>query len=381
MIIKVESTAAVPVSVKTSIIVESPSQFIKKARMRLPPAHILICRTDNIGDVVLTLPMTAYLKEIYPGVKIDFLCRAYAAPVVAHCRFVNHVVALESLKDPAAFFSQAKYDTVIFAFPNRRLAQAAKKAGVRNRVGTSHRLFHWFTCNRLAHFSRVKSTLHEAQLNFALLRPLGIDFTPTLAQIPPLYGLTASARADVAALFTSPTGDARFNLILHPKSNGNGREWPLGHYTALARLLEKEPAVQIWLTGSAAEGVIVAQQAPALLDLPNVRNLCGTFDLDGLTALIGACDGLIASGTGPLHMAAALGRPTLGLFPPIKPIDPARWGALGLHAQSLCAAVPCGACQQPDACTCMQKITPEQVQAVVLQWQRQKISTLPATTF
>lgn len=326
-------------------------------------SRILICRTDNIGDVVLTLPLAGYLKRELPGVQVDMLVRAYAAPVVRCCEFIDRTLALEEL-DLERLFADGAYDTVIFAYPNRALGRAARRARVPNRVGTSHRLHHWLNCNRLAHFSRVGSPLHEAQLNFALLKPLGIDVTPALDQIPALYGLRAPHLPASDALATQ----APFNLIIHPKSNGNGREWPLARFTELAERLRDDPGIAIWVTGSPAEGDLLARDAPALLAQPNVRNLCGRFDLGGLVALIGVADGLIASGTGPLHVAAALGGPTLGLFPPIKPIDPARWGALGLRAQSLCAAQRCATCDGVQQCACMQAIDAGQVEAVVRAW-------------
>jgi ADP-heptose:LPS heptosyltransferase len=327
-------------------------------------SRVLICRTDNIGDVVLTLPLAGYLRQRMPGVRVDFLVRAYAAPVVRQCRFVDRVLAVEEQDDARRLFAEGGYDTVIFAGPNRRLAQAARRAGVANRVGTSHRLFHWFACNRLAHFSRVRSPLHETQLNFELLRPLGISHIPTLDEIPALYGLEAPRLPEVDALRAL----AKFNVVLHPKSNGNGREWPLARYTELARLLHAEPGISLWVTGSAAEGELLAREAPELLAMPHVRNLCGRFDLAGLTALIGAADGLIASGTGPLHMGAALGRPVLGLFPPIKPIDPARWGAVGAQALSLSAPAPCATCTGVASCSCMQAIVAADVAGIVHGW-------------
>jgi ADP-heptose:LPS heptosyltransferase len=154
------------------------------------PSRILICRTDNIGDVVLTLPVAGYLKRHIPGVQVDLLCRAYAAPVVRCCSFIDRALALEEQDSDQLFAGQA-YDTVIFAYPNRAWSVAAGRRKAPNRVGTSHRLHHWLHCNRLAHFSRVRSELHEAQLNFALLQPLGIDHIPGLAEIPALYGLHA----------------------------------------------------------------------------------------------------------------------------------------------------------------------------------------------
>lgn len=331
--------------------------------MHPPLSRILICRTDNIGDVVLTLPLAGFLKQAIPGVKVDMVCRAYAAPVVRCCRHVDRVLALEEV-DIDRLFRDEEYDTVIFAFPHRAIGRAARRAHVPNRVGSSHRLHHWISCNRLAHFSRARSVLHEAQLNFALLKPIGIDYQPTLDELWPLYGLHAprDTRAD------HPFDPSRFNLILHPKSNGNGREWPLARYTELAAMLQGDPDIAVWITGSRAEGELLAREAPALLASPNVRNLCGQVDLDGLVALIGMADGLVASGTGPLHVSAALGRPTLGLFPPIKPIDIARWGALGQHAVSLSAEQACGNCADARHCRCMDAISARQVAQVIAGW-------------
>ncbi|GGX97512.1 glycosyltransferase family 9 protein [Pseudoduganella dura] len=312
---------------------------------------------------MLTLPLAGYLKQLIPGVKIDMLCRGYAAPVVACCRFIDRALAVETL-DFDQLLKDENYDTVIFAFPDRALSRAARRANVPNRVGSSHRVYHWFTCNRLAHFSRVRSRLHEAQLNFALLKPLGIDHVPSLAEISPLYGLHAPRLPETDDLF----GAAPFNLILHPKSNGNGREWPLERYAELAAMLRADPGIAIWLTGSRAEGELLARDGAALLASPNVRNLCGRCDLRGLVSMIGTADGLIASGTGPLHISAALGRNTLGLFPPIQPIDITRWGALGTNAASLSAERACDSCTGAQDCACMQAISAGQVAEAVFAW-------------
>jgi ADP-heptose:LPS heptosyltransferase len=326
-------------------------------------SRILICRTDNIGDVVLTLPLAGFLKGLIPGVQVDLVCRRYAAPVVRCCRHVDRVLALEEL-DIDRLFRDQEYDTVIFAFPNRAIGRAARRAHVANRVGSSHRLHHWISCNRLAHFSRARSPLHEAQLNFALLKAIGIEHQPALFELCALYGLEAPHATAAGQLFDP----AQFNLILHPKSNGNGREWPLARYTELAALLRSDPGITVWVTGSRAEGELLAREAPQLLDSPNVRNLCGRLELSELVALIGMADGLVASGTGPLHISAALGQPTLGLFPPIKPIDIARWGALGRNAVSLSGAQACDTCLDAQRCRCMEAIQAGQVMEVIAGW-------------
>jgi ADP-heptose:LPS heptosyltransferase len=347
------------------MLVGSLSGLCLAARHNPPPRRIMITRTDNIGDVVLTLPLAGYLKQIYPQAEIVFVCRRYAAAVVAQCRHVDRVLTLEEMGgDQAGAMARSGCDTALFAFPRRHLAIAALRAGIARRVGSSRRVYHWFTANRLINISAKKTPLHEAQLSFKLLLPLGIDYVPTLEQVWKLYGLTTPRHPAADAVLAAPG----FKLILHPKSNGNGREWPLEHYTTLARMLGAAGGVRVLVTGSPAEGELLAQQAPALLALPNVENLCGRLDLEGFTALVGGCDGLIASGTGPLHLAAALGRPVVGLFPPLKPIDPSRWAAVGPRAHNLVTAQACGHCADPARCTCMLAIAPQQVFDIVQEW-------------
>ncbi|MFC5475935.1 glycosyltransferase family 9 protein [Paraherbaspirillum soli] len=336
--------------------------------MAITSSHVLICRTDNIGDVVLTLPITARLKQLDPSIKISFLCRAYAASVVRHCRSVDEVVELESfLPSPADYFAKSGVDTVIFAQPDRHLAFEAFKARVPNRIGNArHKLYQLFYCNRRVRFKKGTSEYHEAQHNFEFLRPFGIDTIPELAAIPALYDFDIPQIQKVKQLFQQHP----FNLIIHTKSNGHGREWPIDHYTTLAKLLSKDQNIQLWLTGSPAEGQWLAENAAELLQQPNVSNVCGKFTLDELTSFIQSADGLIASGTGPLHISAALGQRTLGLFPPTRPMHPGRWAPLGKRAQTLCLSTSCVGCKDSKAasCDCMRNLAPGSVEEIVLQW-------------
>lgn len=334
-------------------------------------SHVLICRTDNIGDVILTLPICAWLKQQFPSIKISFLCRAYTAAVVRRFAMVDAVIELESISaDPDAFFAHSEFDTVILAQPDRALALAAFKAGIANRIGNARQKVHQLLfCNRRVRFSKRTSHMHEAQFNFEFLRPFGLESIPSLQEISALYRFKSFEDEKIRRILQPHP----FNLVIHMKSNGHGREWPVENYYSLAKQLSTaSPHIHLWATGSAAEGTWLERHAPELLRMPNVSNVCGRFTLDQLTSFIQMADGLIASGTGPVHMAAALGQRTLGLFPPTRPMHPGRWAPVGKRAQALCAPTGCVGCAKKQAitCDCMKNIAPDAVAEIVLQWQK-----------
>ncbi|CAG9165122.1 hypothetical protein LMG23992_00270 [Cupriavidus laharis] len=343
--------------------------------MAIRSTHILVSRTDNIGDIVLTLPMVARLRQLNPKAKISFLCRAYAAPLVRFCTDIDEVIELESIADaPADFLKKSGIDTVILAQPDRKLALAAFRAGIRHRIGNARqKLYLLFYCNRRVRFSKRTTEDHEAQINFRFLSPYGSRGIPSREEIPDLYHFDIPADERI----TKMQAPYAFNLVLHTKSNGHGREWPIEYYAALAKLLSVREDVHLWLTGSAKEGEWLKANGSALLSMPNVTSLCGTQTLGELTTFVRQADGLIASGTGPLHLSAAIGQRTLGLFPPTRPMHPGRWAALGRRAQNLVEDRSCSDCAKLETvtCDCMYRLSPEAVHGIVQDWIRDKATT------
>ena len=70
---------------------------------------------------------------------------------------------------------------------------------------------------------------------------------------------------------------------------------------------------------------------------------------------------LYAASTGPLHIAAALGKLTIGLYPPIKPMHPGRWAPLGNLSTFIVKPKKCNKCRKRKVCECLESITPEEV--------------------
>jgi len=333
-----------------------------------------VSRTDAIGDVVLTLPVCGMLKQLHPGCRVVLIGRSYTAAVAAACPWVDDFVELQakaSVADLAAELRRYGATAIIHVFPNKVVASAAKQAQIPVRIGTRNRLFHWLTCNRLVALSRRHSPLHEAQLNLQLLQPLGYT------EVPPLLAVTKLVRL-VPAVPLPPSArqllDAQqlgqLNVVLHPRSRGSAREWGLAHFGQLARLLYTA-GHRVFVTGTAEEGAELAaagwlQEHKAYL----AADLTGKFTLPEFIAFIAAADGLVAGSTGPLHLAAALGRHALGLYPPIRPMHPGRWGPLGPWAEYVVFDRPnCQDCRaQPAQCACIKAIAAEAVATRIASW-------------
>lgn len=355
--------------------------FIKKAEIR----HLLISRVDAIGDVILTLPLLGLLKKDHPQLKISFLGRTYTQAILAACEHVDAFVnwddmANEVLTEQAALLSALGCDAVLHVFPQRQVVKACKAARLPWRLGTANRLYHWTGCNRLTMMGRVKSPWHEAQLNIQLAQRLGllpsVTCMPALAALPALYGLGVDAQLP-EGLLNGLQNRAPLNIkqrlqddsvpkvILHPGSRGSARDWPLAHFARLASML-LESGANVIITGTEAEGVAIR---PALESVfaQGAVDATGRLTLAELLSLIAASEALVAASTGPLHMAAALGKRAVGIYPPVRPMHAGRWGPVGERAAALWSgSAACLACQSGEACACVQAVSPVQVLETVL---------------
>jgi len=324
---------------------------------------ILISRTDAIGDVMLALPLAGLLKEMLgKDVKIAFFGKTYTYDVINSCEFVDEFYNYDTFNNfdqagKVSFLKEIAADVIIHVFPRESIASSARQAGIQYRIGTTHRLYHLWNCNHLVSFSRKNSTLHEAQLNAFLLKDLGLIEIPSLEKLSSLYGFRKLP--ELPDKISDRLKEAKFKLILHPGSNASAREWNKVHYRDLIRYLPADK-VQIIITGSENE---LPGLDEFLSSLPeSVINFVGRLSLEELIALINKCDGLIAASTGPLHIAAALGKHALGIFPPIRPMHPGRWAPLGKAAEVAVVKKACSECRnEPQKCHCINEISATEI--------------------
>jgi ADP-heptose:LPS heptosyltransferase len=322
---------------------------------------IIISRTDSIGDVILTLPLCVWLKKQFPQSELVFLGRSYTKDIIACFDVVDTFLNFDDFSSlpTSERIARLKADCIIHVFPNREIAALSKKAKIPMRIGTAHRIFHLLTCNYRLNFSRKQSLLHESQLNFELLKPLGLNEIPSFDS---LFQSLNHFNIPTVSLPTEFSGiDFSNTIILHPKSQGSAVEWPLEKYIELAQVLVQQKKTVIF-TGTENEG----KEFSAILPVhPQIINSSGKLNLNQLICLIASCEALVACSTGPYHIAGISGIKAIGLFSPRKPIHPGRWRALGDKSAALVFDSSCSNCRKGKACSCIENISVQSVLSAI----------------
>jgi heptosyltransferase III len=318
------------------------------------PGRLLLIGPGGLGDTVLLWPMLQRLQQAAPQTQVTWMGLPAFRSVVAMMgvqRFqpVNDFTDF----DPAAFDAIVSFADIAGTPFIGALARGTP-AALRIGLASMRERPRWH--NHLVHASRLGWPRHEAQRNLRMLLPFGVAAAASVDMLAQRIALHAP---DVALPDDLPTTGF---VALHPFSAGHAREWPLPHWQALARALAalQTPVV---FTGSASEGERLAAAWPGAERGAHVHDSSGRLDMPQLAALLQRAAAVVACSTGPLHLASALGTPTLGLFAPRKGLGMDRWAALGARATSVQAhrRCPIGRRCERDACACIAELTPQHI--------------------
>jgi ADP-heptose:LPS heptosyltransferase len=323
--------------------------------------NVLIVRPDGIGDVLLSLPVATQLRQLVPGATIGFLTSPTVAPLLDHHPDVDYVRTIrftDSLKELRRAFSQG-VDAAIFLKPFRRLMWAAWLARVPIRVATGYR---WYSllANRRVYEHRSDFSKHESEYNVQMLSGLGL--IPQTVRSPALV-VTDSERS-AAEVYWANVPSPR--VVVHP-GGLSARRWRPEHYRDLVIELARI-GYGVILTGSDHERRQFEQDALASVRLPSgISNQMGRLSLRELMAVIAEAQVVVSGATGPAHVAAALGVPTVSLFDPRRNNSPVRWKPLGTGVLLRPDVPTCGKCIG-EVCPywdCLDQFTVAKVTAVI----------------
>ncbi len=328
-----------------------------------PYNRILVARNDRLGDWVLTLPLLDAVHESWPACRITTMARPVIAPLLARHPAVTEIVpsarpTLAGIAATARLLKDRRFDAAVVVHPGFADTAAVWAAGVPVRVGNGYRGYS-FLYNRRVYFHRSSSVMHEVEYNLLLLTGLGLP-APSPARWPRLEA-TAADRAAAAVLLAEAGLDNDDYVVIHPGSGGSSLLWSRERYRTLANELARGTGLALVVTGGPAEvdlGRYVAAGGARRF------SAAGRTDFSALVGVIAGARLFISGDTGPMHVAAALGVPVLGLFTPLKAGSPTRWGPrTAAHEVVKPEGMVCDGCRRGECphYNCMEAVTVEEV--------------------
>jgi len=319
--------------------------------MNPAPRHILVARTDKIGDLLLSLPVLQALRKAYSKARLTALVSSYASPVVQGHPCLDAVETLEPGEGTASLvrrFRVLKPDVFLALYPRPTQAFAAAWAGIPLRVGTAFRWYS-FLYDRRVQVHRSRCDRHEADYNLDLVRALGL--VPKESSI--LFPLKKGERS-FARTYLKAKGITGPYVVMHPGHRGSALNWKPERYGELLRGLGRK-GMKALVTGGPDERTLLKKVEEIAGPSGKGRAFApGELDLRSLAAVLEGASCLVSGSTGVMHLAAAVGTPTVSLFCPIPATTPVRWGPWGnkntvLMPKGLdCPGCKVGACRRHD---------------------------------
>jgi heptosyltransferase-1 len=330
---------------------------------------ILILKPSSLGDVIHALPVLRLLKLQEPRAEIYWWLASGLTPLLEGDPDLAGIIpfARHQWKSPAdwpALFSRIhemrrhRFDLVIDLQGLARSGLFAWLADGSLTVGLDvqregARGFHDIS------IPRPMPGTHAVDWYLAVLRVLGYASVGRFDWLPLRPAVAAAVRSKW------PVAGHRW-MVVNPGARWYNKRWPVEHYASLVRgLAEQHPELHFAVTGSTGErelGDAICRAAPG-----RCANLAGATTLWELIEWIRLAEVMVTNDTGPMHVAAALGRPVVAIF---GPTDPQRTGPYGQVDSVLSEAVECAPCMKakchyPDPLACLTRIAPARVQAAV----------------
>ena len=345
---------------------------------------ILVIRTDKIGrigssgrycglgEALLSIPAIRALKQSFNSTIVT-LVNPIVKELLEGTPEIDQILSFDEGKWNKSMFTRlsllwqlrrGKFDLAVILNPTKRFHILTYLAGIPRRLGYDRK---WsFLLTHKIEDKKLQGQKHEVEYNLDLVRSIGantedkhmaievekkdMQFVDDLLQ---KYGIK----------------DQDLIIAIHPHSSNPAKSWPKENFAQLVDELFRRFSAKVVIIGGAEEKTSSIKLA-SLIKEP-VINLAGKTTLKQLAAFLRRCTLLISNDSGPVHIAAACGRPTVVIFGHNIPgVNPKRWGPWGnghivLHKDLGCN--PCLDRNCPYDFKCLSSITPEEVLTVVEQ--------------
>ncbi len=325
---------------------------------RLPAAPRSIVAIDLalIGDLVCLTPALLALQQAYPRAELSVVTSTISGPVLEHFPGLKRLILLDkealhsSLKaqwQAARELRRERFDTAILFHNSFVSALLAFMASIPCRAGYSKDLRDPLLT--IAVPPPRPHRLHLVDQRLHLLRQLGL----ATQVIPPVYAVDEHSACETVERFLPGVAASTRVLALVVGASWPTKPWPPARLEALCRKLPAHCCEVVLLGGPGQEDAA----AKIASENVTVHNLVGKTNLQQLGHLLWRADAVVTPDSGPMHMAAGLGKPVIALFGPTDPRQCGMRHSAGVH---ITPPTPCR-CPWSKHCTaqsfCMNEIT------------------------
>ncbi len=302
---------------------------------------LVACAGGGFGDSLLASVVGRALRSRFSRVE--------ALTLPPHVEALQRVPDFDAVladdareRELADRLASRDYAAVVVTWATARIANVVKRAGIPIRVGQARRLYSGlFTKRVVVRSERRDVTSHWTSILLDYARALDCDtidteprFRPTEADEMEAYAVMARHKLERNGFF-----------VLHPSNAiASSRPWPVGGWRALAIALQERLGGKVVVTGSPAEAKIAQQVGGDAIPV------AGETSLGAFGALVAQARAFVGITTGSMHVAAAVGAPTVGIFP-FQSDFPERWAPLGRRTAVVRASYACHAGDTKERCT------------------------------
>jgi lipopolysaccharide heptosyltransferase II len=329
---------------------------------------ILVRATNWVGDAVMSLPALRAIRERFPAAEIAILAKPWVADLYRRESFCNRLIPysapdLASKWLAARELRESRFDCAILLQNAFEAAAIAFVAGIPERIGYARDGRSALLTESIAVPRAGEVPLHQRFYYLELLRRAGIIDQLPSSDLIRLEGATEARAMGVVRFHESGLGDCVIG-VSPGAAYGSAKRWLPERFAETANRVARELGATVAIFGSKDERELCEAVAAAIQ--PQVKNFAGKTSLAEFIDMTAACRVYLTNDSGAMHIASALGVPTVAVFGATDDIATGPTGPLARVIREQVECSPCLLRECPIDHRCMTRVDAARVAVAAL---------------
>ncbi len=279
--------------------------------------RVLVVGVDWMGDAILSTPVLRAIRKAYSACYLAITTPHRLMEIFESNPYVDRVISFEEgLFLPAIVrhlrflveIRRERFDTAVCLHRSGTRVFLTFLAGISRRLGFANTKMRFLLTERTA---ALQADEHRSQVYLDCLKPLGIESSDLRADI---VVRTQDRRMLASLVRGTPLEESPPYAVIHPGGNWELKRWPAGYFCEIVDYLSSKKMISV-ICGTSDE-ISLAESIRAGVKAGSALSLCGKTSIGVLAALMEKSRVVLSNDSGPIHIAAGLGVPLVGLYGP-----------------------------------------------------------------